>query len=82
MARPRAASLRLRADRAHRHLDVMICLTVVARRLTVTASVVTHNAYCRIYMLPVGIAHRITVGRHIRHLRQTVQERAARTGSA
>ena len=54
----------------------------LARRLTVTASVVTHNAYGRIYMLPVGIAHKVIVARYIRHLRRAVQERAPRPGVA
>lgn len=77
-----SAPERLVLTERDRHLDVTICLTVVARRLTVTASEVTHNAYGRIYMLPVGIAHRIIVGRHIRHLRRAVQERASRPGVA
>ena len=40
-----------------RHLDVMICLSIADRVLTITSSVVTHNAFGRIYMLPVGPAH-------------------------
>ncbi|BBE71852.1 DUF2867 domain-containing protein [Oharaeibacter diazotrophicus] len=41
------------------HLDVMNAVTIVDRRLTVTTSVVVHNALGRLYMLPVGPAHRL-----------------------
>jgi len=41
------------------HLDVMNAVTIADRRLTVTTSVVVHNALGRLYMLPVGPAHRL-----------------------
>jgi len=49
-----------------RHLDTMTCLSVEDRTLFVTASVVTHNLFGRIYMLPVGPAHRLIVRRFLR----------------
>ena len=51
-----------------RHLDVMICLTVDGPKVTITASVVTHNAFGRAYMLPVGLAHKVIVGSILRRL--------------
>lgn len=44
-----------------RHLDVMTAITVEGRRLCVTSSVVTHNAFGRLYMVPVAPAHRLIV---------------------
>ncbi|CUH52738.1 DUF2867 domain-containing protein [Shimia marina] len=41
-----------------RHLDVMTCISVQGRTLTVTSSVCVHNWFGRAYMVPVGIAHR------------------------
>lgn len=60
-----------------RHLDVMICLSRAALELTVTASVVTHNAFGRLYMLPVGLAHRVIVAHHLRGLRRRLAARQA-----
>ncbi|GLS87543.1 hypothetical protein GCM10010873_25170 [Cypionkella aquatica] len=37
-----------------RHLDVMTCVTVEGTRLAITASVVVHNWFGRVYMLPVA----------------------------
>lgn len=51
-----------------RHLDVMIAVTTANRLLTITASVVTHNRFGRIYMLPVGPAHRLIVWMMMRRL--------------
>lgn len=56
-----------------RHLDVMICLSIDKRVLTVTSSVVTHNAFGRLYMLPVGLAHRVIVNRDLRRLKRTLE---------
>ncbi|MEJ6815709.1 DUF2867 domain-containing protein [Pseudomonas sp. LF-5] len=56
-----------------RHLDVMICLSIDERVLTVTSSVVTHNAFGRLYMLPVGLAHRVIVNRDLRRLKRTLE---------
>jgi hypothetical protein len=52
-----------------RHLDVMTCVTMEGRRLTITASVVTHNRFGRVYMLPVAPAHRLIVWYGLRRLR-------------
>lgn len=53
-----------------RHLDVMACLSVEGPKLTVTASVVAHNAFGRAYMLPVGPAHKLIVGAMLRRLKR------------
>lgn len=53
-----------------RHLDVMICLTSAGQRVTITASVVTHNLFGRLYMLPVGPAHRMIVTRMLRRIKR------------
>ncbi|MEL6127878.1 MAG: DUF2867 domain-containing protein [Pseudomonadota bacterium] len=39
------------------HLDVMTCLTTGGCRIAFTTSVIIHNLFGRIYMLPVGRAH-------------------------
>jgi hypothetical protein len=51
-----------------RHLAVMVCLdlqvrgnTKFSKCLRVTASVVTHNRFGRLYMLPVAPAHRLII---------------------
>lgn len=56
-----------------RHLDVMIALTTGARLLTVTASVQVHNAFGRLYMLPVGPAHRLIVRAMMRRLERALR---------
>ena len=63
-----------------RHLDVMICISVVERLLTVTASVVTHNAFGRVYMLPVGPAHKLIVDHYLRRLKRQLDARTAPAG--
>lgn len=60
-----------------RHLDVMICLSVADRVATVTASVVTHNRFGRLYMLPVGPAHKLIVNSHLKRVKQALEKRAA-----
>ena len=52
-----------------RHLDVMTTLSVAGRRVTITASVVAHNAFGRAYMLPVGPAHRLIVRGMLKRLK-------------
>lgn len=44
-----------------RHLDVMTCITTYDQTLTITASVITHNAFGCAYMLLVAPAHRLIV---------------------
>lgn len=56
-----------------RHLDVMICLSTHGRSVTITASVVTHNAYGRIYVLPVGPAHKLIVYNDLRRLKRKLE---------
>ena len=51
-----------------RHLDVMTCVTSRDGRLAITASVVTHNWFGRVYMLPVAPAHRLIVWAMLRRL--------------
>ena len=57
-----------------RHLDVMICVSTGDHLLAVTASVVTHNVFGRIYMLPVGPVHRLIVASYLRRLKQHLEE--------
>ncbi|MCR8550266.1 DUF2867 domain-containing protein [Salipiger sp. P9] len=56
-----------------RHLDVMTCLSTSENRVTITSSVVTHNAFGRAYMLPVGIAHKLFVGAMLRRLKRSFE---------
>lgn len=53
-----------------RHLDVMTTLLSEGRRLSIISSVITHNAFGRAYMLPVGIAHRVIVHGMLRRLQK------------
>jgi hypothetical protein len=52
-----------------KHLDVMTTVTTYERVLTITSSVVTHNAFGRVYMLPVGLAHKVIVWWILRKVR-------------
>lgn len=61
-----------------RHLDVMICLSIEDQRLTVTASVVTHNAFGRAYMLPVGLAHKLIVSSDLRRLKRVLDDKLSK----
>ncbi|MGD9843287.1 MAG: DUF2867 domain-containing protein [Steroidobacteraceae bacterium] len=56
-----------------RHLDVMTCLSTSGRTLTVTSSVITHNAFGRAYMLPVGPAHKLIVNNMLRRLKRALE---------
>ncbi len=53
-----------------RHLDVMTCISIQGETLSVTSSVCVHNLFGRVYMIPVGIAHRWIVRRMFRRFRQ------------
>lgn len=64
------------------HLDVMTCLTVAGKRVTITASVVTHNAFGRAYMLPVGPAHKLIVRGMLRRLKAAVARGEAPAAAA
>lgn len=50
------------------HLDVMICVTSQDARLGITASVITHRWFGRVYMWPVAPAHRLIVRLMLRRL--------------
>ena len=64
-----------------RHLDVMICLSITDRVLVVTSSVVTHNTYGRLYMVPVGPAHKLIVNSYLRHVKRKLMQRATKPES-
>ncbi|SDZ62678.1 DUF2867 domain-containing protein [Pseudomonas salomonii] len=57
-----------------RHLDVMICLSVSDREFTITSSVITHNTFGRVYMLPVGPVHKFIVNSDMKRLKRTLQK--------
>ncbi|AXQ46588.1 DUF2867 domain-containing protein [Pseudomonas vlassakiae] len=50
------------------HLAVMVCMDVEGQRLKVTTSVRCFNAFGRLYMLPVGLAHGSIVKRMLRNI--------------
>ncbi|PAA27299.1 hypothetical protein CJU73_15165 [Pseudomonas fragi] len=56
-----------------RHLDVMTCVSLADRVLTITSSVVTHNTFGRLYMLPVGSAHKLIVNSYLKRLQRKLQ---------
>ena len=56
-----------------RHLDVMICLSISERVFTITSSVVTHNAFGRAYMVPVGQVHKLIVNSDLKRLKRTLE---------
>ena len=56
-----------------RHLDVMTCISVHDKTLSVTSSVCVHNLFGRAYMIPVGFAHRWIVRHMFRRLRQKLE---------
>lgn len=53
-----------------KHLDVMTCITVENQTLSVVSSVQVHNLFGRVYMAPVGIAHRWIVRGMFKRLRR------------
>ena len=56
-----------------RHLDVMTTLSVDGVQYRITSSVVTHNWFGRLYMIPVGVAHRWIVATSLRRLTAGLQ---------
>ena len=56
-----------------RHLDVMTCVSLADRVLTITSSVVAHNTFGRLYMLPVGPAHKLIVNSYLKRLQRKLQ---------
>lgn len=57
-----------------RHLDVMTCISILNQRLTITASVVTHNRFGRAYMTVVGPAHKLVVHRMLQNLKRHLDD--------
>ena len=55
-----------------KHLDVMTCVSVQDRRLTITSSVRTHNAFGRLYMIPVAPAHKLIVRTMLNRLQKAM----------
>ncbi|MFD2208022.1 DUF2867 domain-containing protein [Kiloniella antarctica] len=55
-----------------KHLDVMTCITTDHERLTITSSVKTHNAFGRVYMIPVAPAHRLIVSKDLKRVKQEI----------
>ncbi len=53
-----------------RHLDVMVCIQTFHQHLNITTSVITHNLFGRIYMLPVAPAHRLILWAMLRRLKR------------
>ena len=51
-----------------RHLDVMTCISTANGCLAITTSVVTHNLFGRLYMIPVAPAHRMIVAWMLRRV--------------
>lgn len=56
-----------------RHLDTIACVTTSGGRLTITSSVKTHNLFGRLYMLPVGPAHKLIVNAMLKRLRRKLE---------
>lgn len=52
---------RLTLTERDRHLDVMTCISVEDRKLSITSSVKIHNLFGKAYMLPVAPAHKLIV---------------------
>lgn len=52
------------------HLDVLTCISTHENELTITSSVITHNAFGRIYMLPVSPAHKLIVWSFLRRIKK------------
>jgi Protein of unknown function (DUF2867) len=55
-----------------RHLDVMIAVVSAGCEMSITASVITHNRFGRLYMWPVGPAHRLIVRAMLRRLQRNL----------
>jgi hypothetical protein len=53
-----------------RHLDVVTCITTHKQRLTITSSVKVHNAFGRLYMIPVAPGHRLIASTIMRRFRR------------
>ncbi len=60
-----------------RSLDIMICLATSGHRLTITSSVVIHNAFGRPYMVLVAPIHRLILAADLRRLRTSLWREAS-----
>lgn len=58
------------------HLDVMTCISANGAKISITSSVVVHNIFGRLYMIPVGIAHKVIVRNTLSRLRSAVRAQA------
>ena len=54
------------------HLDVMTCISTLDTKVTITSSVVVHNTFGRVYMVPVGLAHKVIVRSTLKRLKSAV----------
>lgn len=54
------------------HLDVMTCISTDGPLVSITSSVKVHNLFGRLYMLPVGVAHKWIVRRMLKRLQLKV----------
>lgn len=52
------------------HLDVMTCISTCDNTLSITSSVKVHNAFGRIYMVPVAPAHKMIVRNNLRQIKR------------
>ena len=68
----RASPVALTLSERDRHLDVMIAVTIDGCDLAITASVITHNRFGRVYMWPVGPVHRLIVRAMLRRLQRDI----------
>jgi len=53
-----------------RHLTNMTCIASKDAVLSISSSVSVHNLYGRIYMIPVGLAHKVIVKTMLRRLQR------------
>ncbi len=52
------------------HLDVMTSITALEHSVSITSSVQVHNRFGRLYMIPVGVAHKVIVRVMLRRLQR------------
>lgn len=55
-----------------RHLTNMTCIASNGHELSISSSVLVHNLYGRIYMAPVGVAHKVIVQSMLNRLERKV----------
>jgi hypothetical protein len=60
-----------------RHLDVLTCVSVEGKALTITSSVKTHNLFGRAYMIPVAPAHKLIVWNSLRRIKHVMVKQPA-----